>query len=69
MKLLSLFVTALANQSEDRKFTNDNEFMSQDTPAWWLNKPAVERLSTLVSLLAFEELQHFCHRNSIFRHF
>ena len=46
MKLLSLFVTALANQSEDRKFTNDNEFMSQDTPAWWLNKSAVERLST-----------------------
>ena len=51
MKLLSLFAIALGNLSDDRKFTNDNDFMSQETPAWWLNKPAVERLSVLVSPL------------------
>ena len=51
MKLLSLFAIALGNQSDDRKFTNDKDFMSQETPAWWLNKPAVERLSVLVSPL------------------
>ena len=43
---ISIGLTGLVAASE-RKFTNKPEFMEAETPDWWTNKPALDRMATL----------------------